>query len=293
MTDTSVDVTPMNWRVDSTAAGVNDAMHAQVAELLGREQPQRNLFTPFGHDLRALDNPYFSPSLSMQRCNLGTELKPNRQVRTRQRIEKIADCHRGCRSADAGRCNLRARGDRCRTQQGGCDKSPEAKRHDPRVASKPGPGKSREALTAQESAKLDTWFEARYEETLARSPMTQTFYGVKSGQARLDDVSKLAANETAALQKSWLTELGTQFDKDRLEGQSLLSYRLFEYSTQDALASHKMADHEYVFQPMSGPHTGLPSFMLNFHSIDSAQDAESYIERLKAFDAYKTITKFA
>ena len=37
MTDTSVDVTPINWRVDSTAAGVNDAMHAQVAELLGRE----------------------------------------------------------------------------------------------------------------------------------------------------------------------------------------------------------------------------------------------------------------
>lgn len=153
-------------------------------------------------------------------------------------------------------------------------------------APKPADDQTREALVTQESQALNTWFEARYEDQLARSPMTQTYYGQKTNQSRLDDVSQLALDEDAALTQSWLTEMRTHFDEDRLDPQTLLSYRLYEYGAQDTLAAHTTSGSQYVFNHMSGPHTDLPSFLINFHSIDTVKDAESYIERLKAVAPY-------
>lgn len=151
---------------------------------------------------------------------------------------------------------------------------------------KPAPDQTREALIAQESKKLNAWFEARFEDQLARSPMTQSYFGSKAAQDKLDDASQLGLDEDAALQEAWLSEMRAGFDRDRLDDQSLLSFRLFEFSAQDEVASHAMSDHEYVFNHMSGPHSNLPSFMINFHAVDSAADAEAYIARLEAFDTY-------
>ncbi|MGJ8562166.1 MAG: DUF885 domain-containing protein [Alphaproteobacteria bacterium] len=151
---------------------------------------------------------------------------------------------------------------------------------------KPAKDQTREALVASESAQLNDWFEARYQDELARSPMTQTYFGMKDGQTRLDDASQLALDETAALQKSWLTEMKQTFDEDRLDPQSLLSYRLYAYNAEDALAAHGFSDHEYVFNHMSGPHSDLPSFMINFHAVETADDARAYIKRLEALRTY-------
>ena len=49
---------------------------------------------------------------------------------------------------------------------------------------------------------------------------------------------------------------------------------------------HGFADHDYVFQHMGGPHTGLPSFLMNFHAVKNEADARAYIARLTAFDDY-------
>ena len=136
------------------------------------------------------------------------------------------------------------------------------------------------------SEALNAWFQDRYLEDLARSPMSRTALGDKSGQDRLDDVSQTALDEAAALKKSWLTQLRRDFDPDLLDDQSNLSRRLFEFEMEDDLASHSVSDHDYVFQHMSGPHTNLPAFMINFHRIDNKEDAKAYISRLKMFDEY-------
>ncbi len=136
------------------------------------------------------------------------------------------------------------------------------------------------------SQELNDWFQARYEDELARSPMTQTYLGMKDNQDKLDDASQLAADESAALSKAWLEEMRREFDIDRLNKQTALSYRLFEFATEDALESHKFSSNEYVFQHMSGPHTNLPSFMINFHSVESVEDAQGYISRLKDSQRY-------
>ena len=77
-------------------------------------------------------------------------------------------------------------------------------------------------------------------------------------------------------------------DRDK---QTALSYRLFEFAIEDQLASHKFAGNEYVFQHMGGPHSDFPSFMINFHRVESVEDAQSYIARLS--DAQRYLGQYA
>lgn len=145
---------------------------------------------------------------------------------------------------------------------------------------------TREQLVQAESDRLNAWFAARYEEELAQSPMTQTFQGIKDNQDKLDDISQMAADEEAVLKEGWLTEMRRDFDIDRLDPQTRLSYRLFEYDVENSLRNHKFGQHDYVFEHMSGPHSSLPSFMINFHKVETADDAKAYIARLNAFERY-------
>lgn len=143
-------------------------------------------------------------------------------------------------------------------------------------------------LIAQESQALNEWFEARFEDDLKRSPMSQSYYNFdgKADQDKLDDASQLADDEAAALTEQWLADMRAKFDAAELDTQSALSYRLFEYDAADQLADHALADHHYVFQHMSGPHSDLPTFMINYHTIDSVEDARNYIARLSGFKGY-------
>ncbi|MGB3454802.1 MAG: DUF885 domain-containing protein [Litorimonas sp.] len=148
------------------------------------------------------------------------------------------------------------------------------------------PDTDRATIVQQESERLNAWFEARYEEELARSPMDQTYRGQRDAQDRLDDISQTARDEEAALRRSWLDEMRRDFDVDRLDPETRLSYTLFEVQQEDWLATYAVSGNDYVFQHMSGPHSGLPSFMINFHSIASEADARAYVSRLEAFDDY-------
>ncbi|WP_371395529.1 DUF885 family protein [Fretibacter rubidus] len=145
---------------------------------------------------------------------------------------------------------------------------------------------SKAELVISESKALNDWFAARFDDQLARSPMMQTYLGQKDNQDRLDDSSQLADDEGAALTEQWLKDMRARFDIDRLDAQSKLSYRLYEFAAKDDLESHAYSDHDYVFQHMSGPHSDLPSFMINFHQISSELDAKAYIARLDGVRAY-------
>ncbi len=144
----------------------------------------------------------------------------------------------------------------------------------------------REELIIQESKRLNDWFAARYEEQLARSPMSRTFLGLADGMDQLDDISQIALNEEIKLAKSWLDELRREFDIDRLDDQTRLSYRLFEADVEDQLATHGVSKNDYIFSHMSGPHTNLPSFLINYNKVGSVEDAEAYISRLRAVKTY-------
>ena len=145
---------------------------------------------------------------------------------------------------------------------------------------------SKAELVETQSKALNDWFEARFQDEMARSPMSQTYLGKTTNRDKLDDVSQLALDENAALQKAWLAEMRRDFDIDRLDAQSALSYRLYEFAAEDALATHEYGSNDYVFQHMSGPHAQLPAFMINYQSVETAEDAQNYISRLNAFKSH-------
>lgn len=145
---------------------------------------------------------------------------------------------------------------------------------------------AREELIVKESQRLNDWFEARYEDQLARSPMSRTYLGMADGMDQLDDISQTAIDEEMALAESWLNEMRRDFDVDRLDEQSRLSYRLFEVDIEDQLATHAVSQKDYVFTHMSGPHTGLPSFLINYGKVEDVKGAEDYISRLRAVKTY-------
>jgi len=145
---------------------------------------------------------------------------------------------------------------------------------------------SKAELVEQHSKALNDWFEVRFEDELARSPMFQTYLGRKTSQDKLDDVSQLAQDEDAAMTRAWLDEMHKNFDIDRLDPTTRLSYRLYEFAAEDELATHAVSGNDYIFQHMSGPQSDLPSFMINFHTVNVVEDAENYISRLKDFQRY-------
>ena len=149
-----------------------------------------------------------------------------------------------------------------------------------------GPTKQRAEIVTVHSEKLNDWFEARFSDELARSPMTYTYLGQKTHYDRLNDVSALALDENNALAESWLDEIKRTYDPDRLNPDTRLSYHLFIRAMEDRIATHEFADNDYVFSHLTGPQSRLPSFMMNYHRVDTAQDAQDYISRLGAFESH-------
>ena len=57
-----------------------------------------------------------------------------------------------------------------------------------------------QAPASDETARINAWFEAKFEEQLAFSPIQQTFLGRKSGE--LDDMSIAAQDKVLAWQRA-------------------------------------------------------------------------------------------
>ncbi|WP_430402176.1 DUF885 domain-containing protein [Hyphomonas sp.] len=139
---------------------------------------------------------------------------------------------------------------------------------------------------ADESARLNTWFEAKFLETVARSPMTQTYLGIKDDYGQWDDVSDAHALGDLELQRAIVAEMKATFEYDRLDPQAKLSWRLAEYELSQAEAAFPFRGHAYVFNQMFGVQSGIPAFLVNQHKVASLSDAEAYISRLEGIPAY-------
>ncbi len=148
-----------------------------------------------------------------------------------------------------------------------------------------GDGFKLERVQSQ-SQELNDWFEARYQEDLARSPTRQTYFGLKVGLDKLDDVSQAALDEDYALAMKNVADMQTRFNSANLDRQGKISYYLFGYNGDVYKVAKKFEKHEYVFNHMAGPHSEFPTFMVNFHAVQNVEDARAYIARLNASQRY-------
>jgi len=139
---------------------------------------------------------------------------------------------------------------------------------------------------AAESARLNAWFEEKFDEMLARDPMRQTTLGIRDRYDEWTDPSPAFDAETLALRRAHNTEMRALFDYDKLDDQAKLSWRLAEYELERAEAAEPFRHHRYTFNQMGGVQSSLPAFLINFHKVTSASDAEAYLARLNAVPDY-------
>lgn len=137
------------------------------------------------------------------------------------------------------------------------------------------------APATSEDARLNAWFERKYEEQLQRSPMQMTMLGRKERYDELDDMSRAAERAELAWMTAAVAEMEANFDRDALGDDARLSWDLFEYQLQAAQAADRFADHGYPFEQMGGAQSFLPTFMINYHKVDSAEDYAAYVSRLR------------
>lgn len=141
-------------------------------------------------------------------------------------------------------------------------------------------------IVEDQTVAINQWFEKEFERQVERSPMYQTFLGRKTNYDKWDNASDAYDRESHALNMAALAEMRATFNLENLDPQAQLSYRLAEYDGDLAERRFAFRNHWYEFSHFRGPHSGVPPFLINQHSISSLEDANAYISRLNGIDEY-------
>lgn len=135
---------------------------------------------------------------------------------------------------------------------------------------------------SEESDKLNEFLEREFQRELEESPMLQTRLGIKADYGKWDDFSHLRHAEDLEKAKRRLTFLKDSINRDALDEQAALSYRLYREQMENEIEDYEFRFYNYPVNQMFGIHAQVPAFMINMHQIDSVADARAYIERLES-----------
>lgn len=133
--------------------------------------------------------------------------------------------------------------------------------------------------TQSESKKANKLFEDIFTKTVMRSPMYQSYLGIKEDQDKWDDISEERAKDTLAFQKKQLERV-MAIDESKLNEQTKISWLLMKQKLENEIADFKWRHHNYPVNQMFGMHSSVASLLINQHGISSIDDAEDYISRL-------------
>lgn len=138
------------------------------------------------------------------------------------------------------------------------------------------------AVVAEQSAKLNEWFNAKYEEQLQFSPIMLTFRGRKDRQDEIDCFTFACQDELLAWSNAAAEELKATFNYDILSQADKDSYDLWLYQNARANAALPFRYNGFAFDQMNGPQSFLPTFLMQFHAVDEEADARAYVKRITA-----------
>lgn len=142
----------------------------------------------------------------------------------------------------------------------------------------------REATTEtamSETDRLNAWFEEKFEKELQFSPIQMTFLGRKDRYGELGDFSEAGAKAQLEWRKTATEEMKSAFDYEALSDEAKMSYDIWVYETEQAIAGWPYRFNQYPFNQMQGMHTFLPTFLISFHKVESAEDMQAYISRVR------------
>ncbi len=145
------------------------------------------------------------------------------------------------------------------------------------------------ASSAQEieehSTDLNNWFEKQFQEEVAKSPMTQTYLGIKTQDyGKWDDISSKQEAKDLERAKERLAYLKDSVDTSKLNKATKLSYTLMKQDLENEIDDFEYRFYNYPVNQMHGMQAEIPAFLINMHRIADKSDAEAYIARLDGVD---------
>lgn len=147
----------------------------------------------------------------------------------------------------------------------------------------------KKTFTAEEiktqSAKANKFFDSVFDADVSRDPQRQSYLGIKKDYDKWTDISDEHARKELEFVKADLEALHKQFTLDALDEQAKISYRLFEKNCNQAIDNFKWRYHNYLVNQMDGPHSAIPAFLINIHTVTNKKEAEDYIARLLGINA--------
>jgi uncharacterized protein (DUF885 family) len=135
---------------------------------------------------------------------------------------------------------------------------------------------------AAESKRANEFFDKCWGENLARHPVDESFYGIKTHYDQLEDLSDEKAAADLKFRQEQLATLKRDFKPEALDAPTQLSYKLFEDEVARDAEQFRFRSDVYPVSQMRGVHAQIPTFLINIHKIDNVKDAEAYIARLNA-----------
>ncbi len=141
------------------------------------------------------------------------------------------------------------------------------------------------AAATKADAELAAFFDAYDKAELARSPLSQSYRGIKTNQDKWDDNSDAAAIADHDADVKALADMKARFAKADLSPASQLSYRLFEKQMARRDARFAYRHNNYVFDQMNGAQSDYPAFLINIHQVTNKADAVAYVARLRGLGA--------
>ncbi|WP_125256334.1 DUF885 domain-containing protein [Brevundimonas fluminis] len=147
------------------------------------------------------------------------------------------------------------------------------------------------SVRTEEDARLDAMLTRWLEETIDRNPTLATSLGIDRGDrahlaGKLPDASAGARAENDARALAQWAEIQT-IDASKLSEASKVTLAIFRFSAEGAAMGvalpHGGGSSPYVVTQRWGSYFSLPDFMANQHRIETAEDADAFVSRCRAF----------
>ena len=153
---------------------------------------------------------------------------------------------------------------------------------EPASDSQAGQGGDSVAQEAQnESQRLNSWFDAKYEELLQLSPIQLTFLGRKERNNELDDFSMAGADAQLEWARAAVAEMQREFDYEQLDAETKTSWDIWMYQYEQSERAVQFRNNGLTFEQMNGAQSFLPTFLISFHLVEEAADVEALISRIR------------
>jgi uncharacterized protein (DUF885 family) len=148
-----------------------------------------------------------------------------------------------------------------------------------------------EAGASTPADRLDALFDAFMDERLTRHPERLTSLGLDKGKyawakSKLNDESLASVSEFKAIEASQLKRLKA-FERNSVSGRDRADYDTVAFQLETAARvapfDYGSGVRPYVVSQLTGSYQSVPTFLDRQHQVKTREDAEAYLERLRAF----------